>query len=65
MSRRGRGHGGRSRSGTARIGGVEIAYDDGLEESMKNRVQPMALFPVRDVADLFGVRLGRPYAQTN
>ena len=47
MSRRGRGgFGGRSKNGTTRIAGIEVAYDEGIDEVLKGRVQPAKLFPV-------------------
>jgi hypothetical protein len=36
-----------SSSRMARIGGMEIAYEDGLDEHLKNRVQPTPTYPVR------------------
>ena len=41
---RGRGRGGRGRPGTARIGGIDVNYDEGLE--LVDRPQPTPLFPV-------------------
>ncbi len=43
---RGGGRGGRSKAGNTKIAGVEIAYDEGLEESLRHRPQPTPLFPV-------------------
>lgn len=49
MSRGGRGGGrggARAKPGTARIGGIEIQYDEDIEEGLRGRPLPSKLYPV-------------------